>query len=74
MHRFLAGTPTLLVAATLWDAIGDPRQPNMPGTTDEYPNWRLPLVQPGAGGSRPFLLEDLDRSARIRDTIAALQR
>lgn len=72
MHRFLAGTPALLVAATLWDAIGDPRQPNVPGTVDEYPNWRLALAEPG--GARPFLLEDLDRSTRVRDTIAALQR
>jgi 4-alpha-glucanotransferase len=26
------------------DAVGDLRQPNLPGTRDEYPNWRLPLA------------------------------
>jgi 4-alpha-glucanotransferase len=26
------------------DAVGDVRQPNLPGTLDEYPNWRLPLA------------------------------
>jgi 4-alpha-glucanotransferase len=26
------------------DAVGDIRQPNLPGTLDEYPNWRLPLA------------------------------
>jgi 4-alpha-glucanotransferase len=28
------------------DAVGDRRQPNLPGTQDEYPNWRLPLADP----------------------------
>ena len=74
MHRFLAATASRLVAAALWDAIGDPRQPNVPGTVDEYPNWRLPLVAAGAPGGRPLLLEDLDHSAHVDATIAALRR
>ena len=44
MHAFIARTPALLVAASLGDALGDRRQPNMPGTVDQYPNWRLPLA------------------------------
>ena len=56
MHAFLARTPCLLVAANLPDAVGDRRQPNMPGTTDAYPNWRLPVA--GADGS-PRALEDV---------------
>ena len=43
MHAFVARTPSLLAAVALGDAVGDPRQPNLPGTKDEYPNWRLPL-------------------------------
>jgi 4-alpha-glucanotransferase len=43
VHAFVARTPSLLAAAALGDALGDPRQPNLPGTRDEYPNWRLPL-------------------------------
>ena len=50
MHEFVGRTPSLMVAVALGDAVGDPRQPNMPGTKDEYPNWRLPL---------PVALEDL---------------
>lgn len=73
MHRFLAATVADLVAATLWDAVGDPRQPNLPGTVDQYPNWRLPLSGPERQG-RPLLLEDLDGSSKLHDTVAALRR
>ena len=44
-HRRLAEAPSLLLSATLDDAVGEHRRPNMPGTTDR-PNWSLPL--PGA--------------------------
>ncbi|MEV6298332.1 4-alpha-glucanotransferase [Actinoplanes sp. NPDC051861] len=43
MHRFLARTPTRLVTASLHDVLLERRQPNLPGTFDEYPNWRIPL-------------------------------
>ncbi|MEV6597076.1 4-alpha-glucanotransferase [Actinoplanes sp. NPDC051346] len=43
MHEFLARTPCRLVTASLYDVLGELDQPNLPGTTDEYPNWRLPL-------------------------------
>ena len=42
-------------------SIGETRQPNLPGTVDQYPNWRLPAARepggaarrpPGAGGDR----------------------
>jgi 4-alpha-glucanotransferase len=44
MHEFLARTPCRLVTASLYDVLGELRQPNLPGTTDEYPNWRMPLT------------------------------
>ena len=80
MHRFLARTPSLLVATGLGDALGDHRQPNMPGTTDEYPNWRLPLAvwrdaagaDAGAPGPEPVWLEDVMASENVRATAAAL--
>jgi 4-alpha-glucanotransferase len=28
----------------MYDVLGDVRQPNLPGTSDEYPNWRMPLT------------------------------
>lgn len=59
MHAFLARTPSMLVASGLGDALGDRRQPNMPGTTDEYPNWRLPLARWRDGAPQPVDLEDI---------------
>jgi 4-alpha-glucanotransferase len=50
MHAFIGRTPSLMAAVALGDAVGEVRQPNMPGTRDEYPNWRLPL---------PVAVEDL---------------
>ena len=66
MHTFLARTPSLLVATALGDAIGDRRQPNMPGTTDAYPNWRLPLSRWTDHVPEPIDLEDLVTDRRLR--------
>ncbi len=44
-HRRLATAPSVLLSATLDDALAEERRPNMPGTTDR-PNWRLPLPVP----------------------------
>jgi 4-alpha-glucanotransferase len=38
--RFVAKTPAQLTLLPLEDALGLERQPNMPGTIVEYPNWR----------------------------------
>src|SRR3712207_7541814 len=43
LYRLLARGPSMLVAASLDDALGAVLRPNMPGTVDEYPNWSLPL-------------------------------
>ncbi|SDT76910.1 4-alpha-glucanotransferase [Actinoplanes derwentensis] len=43
MHEFLARTPCRLVTASLHDVLLELRQPNLPGTFEEYPNWRIPL-------------------------------
>ncbi len=42
---FLAATPSRLVVVSLDDILGVVEQTNMPGTVDQYPNWRrkLPL-------------------------------
>lgn len=59
MYALLRRTPCPLVLAALADAVGDPRRANLPGTTTEYPNWRLPLARPGTTGPRPVRLEEL---------------
>jgi 4-alpha-glucanotransferase len=38
--QFVAKTPAQLALLPLEDALGVKRQPNMPGTIVEYPNWR----------------------------------
>lgn len=73
MHRFLASTPSALVAATLWDGVGDRRQPNVPGTVDQYPNWRLPLATPGPEGPTPLTLESLERGTVVDDVVAVIR-
>jgi 4-alpha-glucanotransferase len=45
MHKLLAATPSRLKLISPYDVIGELRQPNLPGTVDEYPNWRLPLAE-----------------------------
>jgi len=43
MHRLLASAPSRLKLISPYDVLAESRQPNLPGTIDEYPNWRLPL-------------------------------
>jgi 4-alpha-glucanotransferase len=57
LYGFLARTPSMLVAATLEDAVEAPDRPNVPGTIDQRPNWSLPL---------PVPLDDLAADPRVR--------
>ena len=41
--RFIARTPSRLMAISLEDLLGVVDQPNIPGTVDEHPNWRQRL-------------------------------
>ncbi|MFP5318126.1 MAG: 4-alpha-glucanotransferase [Acidimicrobiia bacterium] len=61
----LARTPCLLLTATLDDAVGVEERPNMPGTTDEWPNWSIAL---------PCTLEELERDSRPPRLAALLRR
>lgn len=45
-HMALAESPSMLVTAALDDLLGAERRPNVPGTIDQHPNWRLPLPLP----------------------------
>ncbi|KUI20868.1 4-alpha-glucanotransferase [Mycobacterium sp. GA-1285] len=56
LHRYLGRTPSRLLSLSLADAVGDLRTQNQPGTTDEYPNWRVPLAGPDG---KKLLLEDV---------------
>jgi 4-alpha-glucanotransferase len=56
LYGYLARTPSVLVGVSLADAVGDRRVQNIPGTTDQYPNWRIPLCD---ATGQAVLLEDL---------------
>ncbi|MGA2031950.1 MAG: 4-alpha-glucanotransferase [Thermoguttaceae bacterium] len=42
-YRVLARAPSLLLLASLEDALAVEERPNMPGTTTQWPNWSLAL-------------------------------
>ncbi|HBS04826.1 MAG TPA: hypothetical protein DEA96_07680, partial [Leptospiraceae bacterium] len=41
IHRALARSSSRLVLVSMNDLTGDLHQPNMPGTVDQYPNWKI---------------------------------
>jgi 4-alpha-glucanotransferase len=43
---------------------GEVRQPDLPGTVDEYPNWQLPL---------PVMLEEMRDDPRVRVVVDQLR-
>ncbi|MCL6670570.1 4-alpha-glucanotransferase [Streptomyces panaciradicis] len=62
VHRFLLRTPARMVGVWLPDCVGDRRPQNLPGTWDQYPNWRLPIAD---ADGRPVTLEELAASGRL---------
>ncbi|MCJ9427855.1 glycogen debranching protein GlgX [Kordiimonas marina] len=65
LHAFLARTASRLVAVQLEDILDLVGQPNVPGTTDEQPNWRrkLPVTVDDifAGSARTPLIDAINR-------------
>lgn len=64
MHAYLGRTPSRIVLASPYDVVGETRQPNLPGTTDAYPNWRIPL---------PLSLEEFVADPRVAAVGAVLR-
>ncbi|GHG93376.1 4-alpha-glucanotransferase [Streptomyces lanatus] len=62
VHRFLLRTPARMIGVWLPDSVGDRRPQNLPGTWDQYPNWRLPIAD---AEGRPVTLEELAASPRM---------
>jgi len=61
----------VLIGVSLAEAAGERRPQNMPGTVDEYPNWRIPLA--GSDGDL-LMLEDLPAHPGVRtvaETVSA---
>jgi 4-alpha-glucanotransferase len=61
-HRRLSTAPSVLLSATLDDALAEERRPNMPGA-NERPNWCLPL---------PVATEDLAAHAGVQAVAGVL--
>jgi 4-alpha-glucanotransferase len=61
VHARLAEAPSVILTATLDDALAVEERPNMPGTVSEWPNWSIAL---------PVPLEDVEQATLPR-TIAA---
>lgn len=69
VHRFLLRTPARMAGVWLPDTIGDRRPQNLPGTWDEYPNWRLPIAD---AEGQPVTLEELAASPRLHRLMEVL--
>jgi 4-alpha-glucanotransferase len=65
VHADLAEAPCLLLSASLDDALALEERPNLPGTIDEWPNWRLALPHP---------LEEIEQLPLPRTIAASLRR
>lgn len=65
LHAYLAASPCRLFALQLEDALGVTGQVNLPGTVDEYPNWRRRL---------PVAVERLASHPGFRAHTAAVRR
>ncbi len=69
LYAYLTRTPAMLIGVSLADVAGERRPQNIPGTVDEYPNWRIPLT--GRDGE-PVLLEDLPTHPGVRAVARAV--
>jgi 4-alpha-glucanotransferase len=61
LHALLAGAGSELIAVQLDDVTGAVEQQNLPGTVDEYPNWRRRY---------PVTVDALAADPRLADTAA----
>lgn len=63
LHAYLVLTRSRLIGPTLTDAVGERKAQNLPGTTDEYPNWRVPMTDVDGNLVR---VEDLPGMPRVQ--------
>lgn len=62
-HAALSEAPSRVIVANLDDALAVEERPNMPGTIDQWPNWRMSLPKP---------LEEIQSAELPRQLAAAL--
>ena len=71
MHGLLGAAPSWLLTVSVADLVGDRRPVNIPGTSDEYPNWQVPLSDPTGA---VVTLESLRNSGLARRVMDAVRR
>jgi 4-alpha-glucanotransferase len=64
LHALLASAASRLVLTSPADVLGERRQPNLPGTIDQYPNWRIPL---------PVNVDEFFTDEHVRAAVAPLR-
>jgi 4-alpha-glucanotransferase len=65
VHLFLARSPSRLMAVQLEDLAGAVEQANLPGTLDQYPNWRRKL---------PVKLDEIAATTLFKEITGAVAR
>lgn len=70
LHRYIARTPSELVAVALVDGVGEEKPQNLPGTDQEYPNWRIQLSD---DEGNPIWLEDLEGREDLQRLFALMR-
>jgi 4-alpha-glucanotransferase len=64
VYAHLARSRPRIVLASLEDALGVHERPNVPGTTGEFPNWRLSLSTP---------LEEIERQSGVIRIVSEME-
>ena len=70
LYAYTALAPSLLLGVALVDAVGETRTQNQPGTSTEYPNWRIPL----AGPEGVVLIDDLPDNQRFLSLLGTVRQ
>ena len=69
LYAYTALAPSSLLGVALVDAVGETRTQNQPGTSTEYPNWRIPLADPAG----VVLIDDLPGNERFLSLLRTVQ-
>ncbi len=69
LYGYLARTLAMLIGVSLAEAVGERRPQNLPGTVNEYPNWRIPMAD---RDGVPVLVEDLPAHQGVRAVAEAV--
>ncbi|SDK85265.1 4-alpha-glucanotransferase [Arthrobacter sp. ov407] len=69
LYAYTALAPSALLGVALVDAVGETRTQNQPGTSTQYPNWRIPLAAPEG----VVLIDDLPGNERFLSLLGTVR-